>query len=104
VFMAAGYLGGVLHGTTWEEAVRQRVLLPLGMANTNFSVLDSQKSADFAQPYRKAKEEVKQILFYVQGAVGPAGEINTTAEDISHYLSFQLSRSEEHTSELQSRS
>src|SRR5437879_13679865 len=59
------------------------------MANTNFSVLDSQKSADFAQPYRKAKEEVKQIPFYVQGAVGPAGEINTTAEDISHYLSFQ---------------
>ena len=92
MFMTAGYLGGVLHGTTWEEAVRQRVLLPLGMANTNFSVLDSQKSADFAQPYRKAKEEVKQILFYVQGAVGPAGEINTTAEDISHYLSFQLSK------------
>jgi len=92
MFMTAGYLGGVLHGTTWEEAVRQRVLLPLGMANTNFSVLDSQKSADFAQPYRKAKEEVKQILFYVQGAVGPAGEINTTAEDISHYLSFQLNK------------
>ena len=92
MFMTAGYLGGVLHGTTWEEAVRQRVLLPLGMANTNFSVLDSQKSADFAQPYRKAKEEVKQIPFYVQGAVGPAGEINTTAEDISHYLSFQLNK------------
>ena len=92
MFMTAGYLGGVLHGTTWEEAVRQRVLLPLGMTNTNFSVLDSEKSADFAQPYRKVKEEVKQIPFYVQGAVGPAGEINTTAEDISHYLLFQLNK------------
>lgn len=92
MFMTAGYLGGQLVGKTWEEAVRERVLLPLSMTNTNFSVLDSQKSADFAQPYRKAKEEVKQIPFYVQGAVGPAGEINTTAEDISHYLLFQLNK------------
>jgi CubicO group peptidase (beta-lactamase class C family) len=90
MYMTAGYLGGTLNGTDWEAAVRQRVLLPLGMTNTNFSVLDSQKSADFAQPYRKAKEEVKQIPFYVQGAVGPAGEINTTAEDITHYLLFQI--------------
>lgn len=92
MFMTAGYLGGVLNGTDWEEAVRQRVLQPLGMTNTNFSVLQSQKSLDFAQPYRKAKEEVKKIPFYVQGAVGPAGEINTTVEDISHYLLFQLNK------------
>ena len=92
MYMTAGYLGGVLNGTDWETAVRQRVLTPLGMTNTNFSVLDSQKSSDFAQPYRKAKEEVKLIPFYVQGAVGPAGEINTTAEEISHYLLFQLNK------------
>src|ERR1035437_1552134 len=66
MYMTAGYLGGVLNGTDWETAVRQRVLTPLGMTNTNFSVLDSQKSYDFAQPYRKAKEEVKLIPFYVQ--------------------------------------
>jgi CubicO group peptidase (beta-lactamase class C family) len=92
MFMTAGYLGGVLNGTDWETAVHQRVLLPLSMTNTNFSVLDSQKTADFAEPYRKAKEEVKQVPFYVQGAVGPAGEINTTADDIGHYLLFQLNK------------
>src|ERR1700687_1609891 len=83
MYMTAGYLGGMLNGTDWEMAVQQRVLLPLGMTNTKFSVLDSQKNTDFAQPYRKTKEEVKLIPFYVQGAVGPAGEINTTAEDIT---------------------
>jgi len=92
MYMTAGYLGGVLNGTDWETAVRQRVLTPLAMNNTNFSVMDSQKTADFALPYRKVKDDVKQIPFYVQGAVGPAGEINTTAEDISHYLLFQLNK------------
>ena len=94
MFMTAGYLAGKLNGTTWEEAVQQRVLTPLGMKNTNFSVLDSQKSEDFAEPYRKNREtdEVKLIPFYVQGAVGPAGEINTCATDLGQYLLFHMHR------------
>jgi CubicO group peptidase (beta-lactamase class C family) len=92
--MTAGYLAGKLNGTTWEEAVQRRVLGPLGMTNTNFSVLDSQKAADFAQPYRKnwETEEVKLIPFYVQGAVGPAGEINSCAADLGRYLLFHMNR------------
>jgi CubicO group peptidase (beta-lactamase class C family) len=92
MFMTAGYLAGRLNGTTWEQAVQQLVLGPLGMKNTNFSVLDSQKSPDFAQPYRKNHEtdEVKRIAFYVQGAVGPAGEINTCVADLARYLPFHL--------------
>ncbi len=94
MFMTAGYLGGKLNGTTWEEAVQQRVLAALGMKNTNFSVFDSQKNADFAEPYRKNREtdEVKQIPFYVQGAIGPAGEINTCAADLGTYLLFHMNR------------
>ena len=92
--MTAGYLGGRLEGTTWEQALQQRVLTPLGLNNTNFSVSDSQKSADFAQPYRKNRDtdEVKLIPFYVQGAVGPAGEINTCVADLGRYLQFHMNR------------
>ncbi len=94
MFMTAGYLAGVLNGTTWEQAVQQHLLTPLGMTNTNFSVLDSQKSPDFAEPYRKnhLTQEVKQIPFYVQGAVGPAGEINTCVADLGRYLRFHMDR------------
>jgi CubicO group peptidase (beta-lactamase class C family) len=94
MFMTAGYLAGRLNGTTWEQAVQQRVLAPLGMKNTNFSVVDSQKSDDFAQPYRKNRDtdEVKLIPFYVQNAVGPAGEINTCAADLARYLLFHMNR------------
>ncbi len=92
MFMTAGYLAGQLNGTTWEAAVQQRVLAPLGMTCSNFSVLDSQKTADFSEPYRKNRktEEVKQIPFYVQGAVGPAGEINSCAADLGRYLLLHM--------------
>lgn len=94
MFMTAGYLEGVLLDTTWEEAVRRKVLEPLGMTGTNFSVEDSQKGPDFAQPYRKDRktENVSKIPFYVQGAIGPAGEINTNIEDLSRYLLFHMSK------------
>jgi len=45
MFLTAGYLTEVVTGKTWEEAVRERILLPLSMTRTNFSVADSQSSA-----------------------------------------------------------
>ncbi len=37
---------------TWEAVTRRRILFPLGMTRTNFSVHDSEKDADHAIPYR----------------------------------------------------
>jgi CubicO group peptidase (beta-lactamase class C family) len=92
MFMTAGYMAGQLLGTTWEEAVRQRVLLPLGMIGSNFSVLDSQKSADFARPYKNAKDEIKEVPFHNIDQIGPAGSINSSIEDMTPYLLFHLNR------------
>ena len=92
MFMTAGYLGGKIAGGTWEQAVQKRVLDTIGMPGTNFSVEDSQKSPDFAQPYRKDRktQSVFKIPFYVQNAVGPAGEINSNADDLARYMMFHL--------------
>src|SRR4029077_2246276 len=56
MFMTAGYIACLLNGTSWEDAVTQRVFRPLGMAGTNLSELDTQNSPDFAQPYRKGSD------------------------------------------------
>lgn len=99
MFMAAGYIAGLLNGTSWEDAVSQRVLKPLGMAGTNFSERDTQNSPDFGQPYRKGRDlkaELKRIPFDPQCpdrcAMGPAGEINSNVEDMSKYLLFHMTR------------
>jgi YD repeat-containing protein len=98
MFMTAGYIAGLLNGKSWEDTVRERILAPLGMAGTNFSLKDSQSSPDFAQPYRKGndvKAEVKRMPFDEQCpdrcAVGPAGEINSSVADMSRYVLFHLS-------------
>ena len=90
MFMSAGYLAEVITGKSWEENVRTRIFEPLGMSRSNFSVLDSQKSDDFALPYVMRKEKVEAIPFRVIDEVGPAGSINSSVEDMSKWLMLHL--------------
>ena len=90
--MTAGYLVGRVAGTTWEDFVRQRILGPLGMRSTNYSVTDSQKSADFAMPYQNANGVVKDMPFHNIDQIAPAGSINSNVEDMAQYLLFHLSK------------
>ncbi len=96
MFMTAGYLAAQILGTTWEDAVRRRVLDPLGMAHTNLSVDDSPKSPDFAQPYAidkvNGQEVVKKYAFHNIDQIGPAGSINSCVEDMARYLLFHMNR------------
>lgn len=93
MFLAAGYLAGRLSGTSWEEAVRRHLLEPTGMTRTNFSVADSQKGGDYALPYEKdEKWEVHQSAFRNIDALGPAGSINSSLEDMTRYLLLYLEK------------
>jgi YD repeat-containing protein len=99
MFMTAGYIAGLLNGKSWEETIRERILTPVGMNGTNFSLKDSQGAPDFALPYRKGndvKAEVKRMPFDEQCpdrcAIGPAGEINSSVADMIRYVLFHLNK------------
>ena len=64
IYAAVGYLIEVISGQTWEEFVQQRILVPLGMSSTNFSVLESQRATDFALPYQEIRGEIGPTAFY----------------------------------------
>jgi CubicO group peptidase (beta-lactamase class C family) len=91
MFLTAGYLIEQLTGQSWEEAVRSRLLEPLGMTESNFSVHDSETSADFAQPYREDDDQkLERIPFRVADVMAPAGAINSSVEEMSRWLLFNL--------------
>ncbi len=94
MFVTAGYLGGRILGSSWEDLVQQRVLEPLGMMNSKFSSEDARKSPDCALPYRKNRktEVVSEIAFSKWGDVGPAGAMNSSIDDMSKYLLMHLSK------------
>ena len=87
MYMTAGYLVERLTGKDWEDAVRARVFEPLGMTSTNFSVKDSQKAADHAQPYDDRDDQIVEIPFRDISNAGPAGSINSNIADMARWVS-----------------
>ncbi len=92
MFMTAGLLIERVSGKTWEDFVRARILEPLGMKTSNFSVNASLKAADFSFPYAEQKGEVKEIPFRNIDAIGPAGSINSSVNEMSNWLLLQLAK------------
>ncbi len=90
MFLTAGFLVETLTGKPWEDSIQHLVLEPLGMSRTNFSVLDSQKDANFAFPYREEKSKLGRMPFRDITNIGPAGAINSTANEMSRWLQVHL--------------
>lgn len=98
MFMTAGYLAGKVENKSWEDVVNDAIFQPLAMTSSNFSVNDSQKSGDYALPYRyedenpakKKKAELKEIPFRNLDAIGPAGSINSNIKDMAKWVLVNL--------------
>ena len=59
----AGYLVAETSGMSWEDFTRRRVIEPLGMTSTNFSVDESQSSPNHALPYGEEEKKLKRLAF-----------------------------------------
>ncbi len=90
MLMTAGYLAERITGKTWEQLVKARVFDPLGMKRSNFSVLDSKKDADFAEPYEMLDDKLNHMKFRDITNIGPAGAINSSANEMANWVALQL--------------
>lgn len=89
-FLTAGYLGGKLAGTTWEEAMRTRLLAPLGMERTVFSVKDMERDGDHALPYDRKDGKLVRIPYRNIDLAGPAGSVDSSVNEMARWLLFNL--------------
>ncbi len=90
MYMTAGYLVEQLTGRAWEEFVIERIFQPLGMERGNLSVEISRQSSDIALPYKEEDGTSTEIPFRNLDTVGPAGSINASVEDMTHWLLLHL--------------
>ena len=91
MYMTAGYLVGEIAQQSWEDFVQQQIFDRMDMKTSNFSVIASQQTPDFALPYSKKKDEAQRIPFYEdKWAVAPAGAIVSSVAEMSHWLLLHL--------------
>jgi CubicO group peptidase (beta-lactamase class C family) len=92
MFMSAGYMAGKIAGMSWEELVQKKIFDSLGMKTSNFSVNDSQKAKNFSFPYSKRDEKIVEIPFRNIDAVGPAGSINSSVNEMAQWILLNLNK------------
>jgi CubicO group peptidase (beta-lactamase class C family) len=91
MYMTAGYLLEQITGQTWEDFVQERLFKRLEMAHSNFSAqLAEKEGAEVSRPYQEVKDEVKELPFYEQWGIGPAGSIVSCVEDMSKWVRMHL--------------
>ena len=89
MYAGSGYSIELLAGKTWENFVRDRILTPLGMTSTTFTIDDMTKTAEPGVPYteRRDTNELYKIPYYSDAiGVAPAGAINSNIVDMSKWL------------------
>jgi len=93
-YVIAAYLLEQVTNMSWESFVQEKIFNALEMKSTNFSVSDSQKTEDYALPYREEDGKVKEIPFFDVNrmGMGPAGSINSNLVDMAKWIVFHLNR------------
>ncbi|MGH7521112.1 MAG: serine hydrolase [Gemmatimonadales bacterium] len=115
MYMTAGYLVEKRTGRSWDDLIRERIFAPLGMRRSNTSVRDLPASDDAALAYvwRTCAETqaaangaasspggngaavaaecgLVKVPYRNIDAVAPAGSINSSVEEMLHYIQFHI--------------
>ncbi len=91
MYMVAGFLAGQIAGTTWEDLVQSRIFDVLVMSRSNTSTSITQNDPNHSLPYLYRKGTLTEIPYYEadeRGASGPAGSINSCANDMARWLAI----------------
>ncbi len=94
MYCAAGEAAARACGTTYEQLVEGKILRPLGMSSSNFSVKQMQQSKDFSRGYSYDVETKASKLVSTRDLtnIAPAGAINSSANDMTKWVRLMLGR------------
>ena len=89
MYAGAGYVIELKSGKRWEDFVRERILTPLEMPATNYTIADMTSHPDHGVPFREKRDsfELYKIPYYEDTeGVAPAGAVISNIDELSHWL------------------
>jgi CubicO group peptidase (beta-lactamase class C family) len=86
MFLAQGLIAEKITGKNWEENIRERFFIPLGMDRSRLRLEEIKDMENVALGYNLDGENLKKMDYYEIGGMAPAGSIFSTANDVSKWL------------------
>jgi CubicO group peptidase (beta-lactamase class C family) len=89
MFAAVGYMIELQSGKPWEQFVREKILSPLEMSSTGYSIAEMLKQPEHGAGFTERRDsfDLYNIPYYEDIAgVAPCGAIVSNIQDMSHWL------------------
>ena len=91
MFMLQGLVAEKTTGKSWEDNIREKFFEPLGMNNSNTSLLEWMKAKDLAVGYDlKGDSVIRKSDYFDISGMAPAGSINSSVTDMAKWLTLWI--------------
>lgn len=91
MFMLQGMVTEKLTGKSWEDNIREQFFKPLGMTNSNVSLVEWMNAKDLAVGYAVRNDNsIEKTDYYDIRAMAPAGSINSSVNDMAKWLQLWI--------------
>lgn len=90
LYAVAGAIVERVAGEPWSAFVENRILAPLRMDRTRTGVANLERITDVATPHAEIAGTAEPVPYRDIDAIGPAGSMLSSAEDLAAWLRFQL--------------
>ncbi len=92
MYITAGQVVAKVSGRSWDDFVRDRIFIPLGMTSSTTTIRGLSTQPNLAIPHATVNDTVRAIAWRDIDNAGPAGSINSTPVDMAQWVRLQLGR------------
>lgn len=90
MFLAAGEIIPAITKKTWDDFVRERIFVPLGMKDSSTSIRSFANSNNVATPHSRIDDKVRVVAWRNIDNIAPAGSINSNVVDMAQWVRLNL--------------
>jgi len=90
MYLAAGEVIKKITGRSWGENLQSRILNPLGMSRSIYTIRDLSKKGNYASPHRIVDGKHVPMAWEEWETIGAMGGIISSVHDMSQWMIFNL--------------
>lgn len=90
MYATAGHVESLASGTSWDELLRRRIFLPLGMKESYTSTHQLPSAPDVATPHAWVNDTLVAVPWRNLDAIAPAGSVNSSVSDMARWIRVVL--------------
>lgn len=90
MFLGVGEACAAAAGMSWDDLIARRIFQPLGMTASSTSIRNIPSGGNVAAPHTYVNGNPKPIAYLDVDNIGPAGSVNSTAQDMAKWMRFLL--------------